>query len=179
MLATRTRTTGVAALAVAAALAAAAGPAEAAVQQQHAARPQARAQLGPIAIAVVTVGARIGAKFGPKIVKVIRGGGRAARRGRSGVRKITRWGRRYARRGRRAAFRAWVAFRRLPKWVQGCGMSAVKARLEGSRDRGDGRGMHQGDPARRGRQGPDHGARGVHVEAVDRAGIRLRAWRPG
>jgi hypothetical protein len=131
MLGKRTRTGGVAAMAAATALAVAAGPAEAAVEQRSA-RPQARGNLGPIAIAVVTVGARIGARFGPTIVRAIRGGSRAAKRGRAGMRKITRWGKRYARRGRRAAFAAWVAFRRLPKWIQGCGLSAVEARLQGA-----------------------------------------------
>jgi hypothetical protein len=131
MLGRRTTTSGLAAMAAATVLAAAAGPAEAAVEQRST-RPQVRQSLGPIAIAVVTVGARIGARFGPAIVRTIRGGSRAAKRGRSAARKVTRWGKRHARRGRRAALRAWWAFRRLPKVAQGCLLSAVKARLQGA-----------------------------------------------
>jgi hypothetical protein len=130
MLGRRTRTAGLAAVAAAMTLAVA-GPAEA-TTDQRAARPQERAAIGPIAAAVVAVGTRIGVKYGPKIVKLIRGGSRAAKRGRAAARSVTRWGRRYAGRGRRLAIAAWAAFRRLPKWVQGCGLSAVKARLHGA-----------------------------------------------
>ena len=131
MLARRTGAVGTVA-AVVLTLALAAAPAQAAVHRHQAPLAQERVQLGPVAAAVVAVGVRIGVRYGPRLVKIIKGGSRAAKRGRSAARRITRWGRRYAHRGRRVAIAAWAAFRRLPKWVQGCGLSAVRARLQGA-----------------------------------------------
>ena len=125
-----TRTAGMAVVAMVTALALA-SPAQA-LTDGRGARPEARTAAVPIAIVVGSIGARIGVRYGPKLVKLIRGGSNAAKRGRSAARRVTRWGRHHAGRGRRAALAAYAAFTRLPHWVQGCGLGAVKARLHGA-----------------------------------------------
>ena len=105
-------------------------------------RPEARAAIGPVLVAVIVVGTRVAAKAGPKVVRALRRGrratARARARGRRAIRRIIRWARKFrVRRGltrrqiKRAALRAFVRLRLMPKVVVGCAFGFIGARLRG------------------------------------------------